>query len=68
MGTDLDNILTQVDCPRCGAIINVPYSQLRLQKAAGCQCGALIRLIDDTPIAAIQSLIDEANPMDAGND
>jgi hypothetical protein len=68
MGTDLDDILAQVDCPRCGAEISVPYSQIRLCKAAGRSCGALIKLEDDTPIAAIQALIDEANPMVAGND
>jgi hypothetical protein len=62
MGTHLDDILAQVDCPRCGAEISAPYSQIRLYKAAGCACGTLIRLEDDTPIAAIQALIDEANP------
>ena len=68
MGTDLDDILTQVDCPTCGTVINVPYRQLRLQKAAACKCGNLFRLTDDTPIGMLQALIDEANPVSAGND
>ena len=68
MATDLDDILTQVDCPTCGAVINVPYRQLRLYKAAACKCGNLFRLTDDTPLAAVQALIDEANPMRADND
>jgi hypothetical protein len=68
MGTHLDDILAQVDCPRCGAEISVPYSQIRLYKAAGCSCGALIMLEDDTPIGAIQALIDQTNPVVAEND
>ncbi|MDX3911657.1 MAG: hypothetical protein QHC67_17900 [Sphingobium sp.] len=68
MSCELDDILAQVDCPKCGAVINVPYGQMRIQKAAGCSCGALIRLEDDTPIGAVQRLIDEANPPKAEND
>jgi hypothetical protein len=68
MGSDLDGIFVQVDCLRCGATINVPYSQIRLLKAAGCSCGALMRLEDDTPIAAVQALMDEANPPEGVND
>ncbi|MDB5738836.1 MAG: hypothetical protein JWO65_2504 [Sphingomonas bacterium] len=67
-GTDLDDITVNVDCPECGTMIIVPYSQVRIQKAAACSCGALIRLTDDTPIAMLQALIDEANPIDADND
>ena len=40
----------------------------RLRKAAACSFGTLIQLEDDTPIAAIQRLIDEANPPHAEND
>ena len=68
MPFDLDRIEAQIDCPRCGAEISVPYSQIRIQKAAACKCGALIRLEDDTPMAAVQRLIDEANPIEGAND
>ncbi len=68
MAGELDDICAQVDCPKCGAILNVPFSQIRLQKAAACSCGAMIRLEDDTPIAVIQRLIDEANPPMSAND
>lgn len=68
MVAELDDILAQVDCPRCGAVIAVPYRQLRLQKAAACSCGVLIRLEDDTPVGAVQRLIDEANPPRGDND
>ena len=68
MVAELDDILAQVDCPKCGAAINVPYRQLRLHKAAACQCGVLIRLEDDTPIGAVQRLINQANPPSAEND
>jgi uncharacterized paraquat-inducible protein A len=68
MPGDLDDILTQVDCPTCGATINVPFGQLRLHKAAGCGCGTLLRLEDETPLAAVQRLIDEADPLSASND
>jgi len=46
----------------------VPHSQIRLYKAAGCSCGALIRLEDDTPIPAIHALVDEADPVVGEND
>ncbi|MDV3481588.1 MULTISPECIES: hypothetical protein [Sphingomonadales] len=68
MTGELDDICAQVDCPKCGAELSVPYRQMRLQKAAACSCGAMIRLEDDTPIAAIQRLIDEANPPHPDND
>lgn len=68
MPGELYDITAQVDCPTCGATIDVPYRQLRLQKAAACRCGNLLRLADDTPIAAIQRLIDEANPPKGEND
>ena len=35
---------------------------------AACSCGAMLRLEDDTPIGAIQRLIDEANPPQSAND
>jgi uncharacterized paraquat-inducible protein A len=68
MAGELDDIRAQVDCPNCGKVLNVPFRQMRLQKAAACSCGAMIRLEDDTPIAAVQRLIDDANPPSSAND
>ncbi len=68
MTGELDDICAQVDCPNCGAELSVSYRQMRLQKVAVCSCSAMIRLEDDTPIAAIQRLIDEANPPHSAND
>jgi len=31
MAGELDDVCAQVDCPKCGAILNVPFSQIRLQ-------------------------------------
>lgn len=64
----LDDILAQVDCPKCGAVIDVPYGQMRLRKAAGRSCGALRHLEDGTPIGEVQRLSDELNPIAAEND
>lgn len=68
MAGELDDIGAQVDCPKCGAVLSIPFGEMRLRKAAGCSCGAMIRLEDDTPIAAVQRLIDEANPPSSAND
>ncbi len=68
MTGELDDIKAQVDCPKCGKELNVPYRVIRLQKAVGCSCGAMIRLGDDTPIGVLQHLIDEENPPTAEND
>jgi uncharacterized paraquat-inducible protein A len=68
MAGELDDILAQVDCPRCGKELSVPYRVIRLQKAAGCSCGAMIRLEDDTPIGRMQALIDEQHPPEGAND
>jgi len=68
MAGELDDICAQVDCPKCGTSISVPFRQLRLQKAAACRCGALLRLEDATAIADVQRLIDEANPLEGAND
>jgi hypothetical protein len=46
----------------------VTYKQIRIHAAAACSCGTLIRLEDDTRIAAVQALIDETNPMSGDND
>lgn len=68
MGTDLDNILTQVDCPKCGGTIIIPYRQLRLYRVAGCSCGAPIRLEDQTPLVVAQGLTDGARSRTTEND
>lgn len=65
---ELDDIKAQVDCPKCGKELSVPYRVIRLQKTVGCSCGAIIRLVDDTHIGALQRLIDEENPPEAEND
>ena len=65
MANELDDIEAQVDCPKCGKALSVPYRVIRLQKAVGCSCGAMIRLEDDTPLAVLQALIDEENPPEA---
>ncbi|QTH20806.1 hypothetical protein HRJ34_21155 [Rhizorhabdus wittichii] len=68
MPGELDDIIALVDCPKCGTELRVTYKQIRLHQAAGCSCGALIRLEDDTRIGEVQALIDEANPMGGEND
>jgi hypothetical protein len=68
MVNDLDDILVSVDCPRCGTTLSFPYRQARLQKAAGCICGALIKIDDDTQISSMQALIDEASSIEASNE
>ncbi|PNQ03632.1 hypothetical protein A8G00_10390 [Sphingobium sp. SA916] len=68
MANELDDIKAQVDCPKCGKELNVPYRVIRLQKTVGCSCDAIIRLVDDTPIGVLQRLIDEENPPTAEND
>ena len=68
MAGELDDIEAQVDCPWCGKELSVPYRVIRLQKAVGCSCGVMIRLEDNTPIGAIQALIDAQNPPTAEND
>ncbi len=61
MSHDLDDIRAQTDCPVCGKELNVPYRTLRLGLTVECQgCGETVRLVDNTPIAAVQRLIDEA--------
>jgi hypothetical protein len=68
MAGELDDINAQVDCPRCGQVLNVSYRDIRLLKAAACSCGALLRLEDDTPLSIVQQLIDDANPPQGDND
>jgi uncharacterized Zn finger protein len=61
MAHELDDIRAQAECPVCGREHNVPYRTLRLGRTVECQgCGETIRFEDDTPITAVQRLIDEA--------
>ena len=61
MGDDLDDILAQAECPRCGREFSIRYRTLRLERTVDCPgCGETIRPIDDTPIGLVQKLIDEA--------
>ncbi len=61
MAHELDDIAAQTECPVCGRTLNIPYRTLRLERTIECpRCGETIRPIDDTPIARIQKLIDEA--------
>lgn len=60
MAGELDDIRAQGDCPGCGQEFSVSYRTLRLGRFIECQgCGETIRLEDDTPISAVQRLIDE---------
>jgi peptide subunit release factor 1 (eRF1) len=60
MPHELDDIRVNADCPNCGHEFVVTYRTLRLARTVECQgCGVTIRLGDDTPIAAVQRLIDE---------
>ena len=60
MAHELDDIKAQTDCPVCGCDLNISYQALRLKRTVECQgCGETIRPIDETPIGAIQRLIDE---------
>jgi hypothetical protein len=68
MAGELDDINAQVDCPRCGQVLNVSYRDIRLLKAAACRCGALLRLEDDTPLSIVQQLIDDAKTSQGDND
>ena len=68
MPGDLDNILAQLDCSRCGTSINVPWKQVRLHKGCGVSLWSVYQLEDDTPMAALQRVIDEANPPSAESD
>jgi hypothetical protein len=61
MACELDDIIVLTDCLNCGTELRVPYKQLRLHRAAGCSCGALIRLEDEPRVTAIETLIDEAS-------
>ena len=61
MANELDDITAQTNCPVCGYSLSLSYKTLRLQRTVECQgCGETIRPIDETPIAKIQALIDEA--------
>ena len=60
MAKELDDIRAQGDCPKCGRELSVSYRTLRLSLTVECQgCGETIHLQDDTPIGAVQRLIDD---------
>lgn len=60
MANDLDDIRASTECPVCGRELSVAYRTLRLSLTIECQgCGETIKLEDDTPIAAVQRLIDD---------
>lgn len=62
MAYELDDIKAQSDCPVCGRVFHVSYKTLRLRRTIECQgCGETVRPIDETPIAKIQALIDDAD-------
>ena len=61
MANELDDIRAQTECPVCGRELNASYKTLRLGLTIECQgCGETVKLIDETPIGAVQRLIDEA--------
>lgn len=61
MANELDDIRAQTDCPVCGRELNISYRTLRLERTVECPgCGETVRPIDDTPIGAVQRLIDKA--------
>ncbi|WP_145200329.1 hypothetical protein [Sphingobium sp. B2] len=61
MANELDDIRAQCDCPQCGREFTVSFRTLRLERTIECPgCGVTVRPIDDTPIGAVQKLIDEA--------
>jgi hypothetical protein len=61
MAHELDDIRAVSDCPVCGREFSVSYRTLRLGRTFECPgCGETIRLEDDTPIGAVQRLIDQA--------
>lgn len=60
MAHELDDITVSEGCPNCGTVLTVRYRTLRLGRTIECSgCGETVRFIDDTPIAKVQSLIDE---------
>lgn len=66
-GDDLDDIRALIDCPACGAGFTISRRTMRLARTIECPgCGATVRPIDDTPIAAVQKLINDAGDQQAG--
>lgn len=60
MAHELDDIRAVGSCPGCEREFSVSYKTLRLKRAIECPgCGETIRLTDETPISAVQRLIDE---------
>jgi hypothetical protein len=62
MANELDSIRVNADCPACGAEFVVLWKSLRLERTTECPgCGVTIRFEDDTPVGAVQRLIDEVS-------
>lgn len=62
MAHELDDIAAQTECPACGRTLNIAFKTLRLARTIDCPgCDETIRPIDDTPLARVQKLIDEAD-------
>ena len=69
MSAALDDIRLQVDCPKCGKSISAPFSLLKYTHMVACICGARINVdVAGSDVAKVDRLIDEANPVTAGND
>jgi hypothetical protein len=69
MSGDLDDIRINVDCPHCGASITTTYGAAKVAGVAGCICGNVIEIdLQHSDIAAVDKLIDEANPHVGKND
>jgi len=69
MSCELDDILLQVDCPRCGKPISAPFGLLKHTHRLACICGARINVdLADSDVETVDRLIDEANPLIACND
>jgi hypothetical protein len=69
MSCDLDDILLQVDCPRCGKSISAPFGMLKHTHMVACICGARIKVdLAGSDVVKVDRLIDEANPLVACND
>ena len=69
MSGDLDDILLQVDCRKCGKPISAPFGMLKHTHMVACICGARINVdLADSDIEKVDWLIDEANPVTADND
>jgi hypothetical protein len=69
VGGDLDEILIDTECPRCGATVRGTYGDVKLTRALACDCGALIKVdLTDTRLDEVQRLLNEVSVPRAEND